>query len=70
MTRGLYIRCNIREYNWELSCRKKATVWSWIDEYDGGTTIVDLCKMHEKWLCRSEEDDYLYPNEWLAKYAK
>ena len=69
MTQGQFKRCDIKEFNMMMYCRKKATVWSWIDEYDGRTTIVDLCTIHEKWLSRSEEDEYLDYDKWLVKYA-
>ncbi len=69
MSKGVYIQCSIQEFDLAMFCNKKATEWCHINEYDGTTTIVEVCKSHNNYLYRSENDLNMDYAEWVVKYA-
>ena len=66
MPKGIYVRCQVTEFDMAKYCTRKAVGNSWLHEpYYKDRKDIPLCKSHLAWINRPESDYELDYHEWV-----
>jgi hypothetical protein len=70
MPKGVYTRCDIGEWDPIMWCNRKAVTTGWLHEpYYTERKYFPLCKDHNAWLERPDQDADIDYGDWIKNNA-